>query len=1203
MLVRMSKTRQVALLTFDGDLVAPTEIGRTESLNGQPPVPDAFSFGPETKRQRRHPSRLTELKNYYRHFKIDLALTKKELHGPHDPAVWQMKTRRTDDESLKGHGAELVHQQGNMRRYFSAVHAGQIFLHNVCLHAVRRAREIFGDEAKLSVHFTAPAYEESKRDTSNRYRAALTEITERLGLHPELEGVAFETKAADFLFEPYGVWQYFATVERAVSRRKDVAGQTFLIFDMGGSTTDLALVQVNYTGSRFHLYPICTSVEVAGEYYDRFLLMRLAGLSRLPQISKRWSETLEEIERAKVALCEGTETSVPIRIETDIYDLTLDVLTETTEALWRDPNREIGPGFRGFVQRALQDARKSGRYNEFDRIERVFLAGGSSQLPGLQQMIRDDLAALGLAESDDLFAAPRIRTPDGTLVPRTSLAALGQAAEMADEFQLERAAFVFARIRDADGAPVVFPRRALTRPRPNDGEVLLFSVDELADGEIRLERDLDHLGPFSRHGPFEDVQLAPPDRPLADRYDVAFRNNLQEDYDHSPTVPLVTKLEPGVADAVDAIEFSCHARMADGDVRVKPFLRGLIPGEKVRPRLHETAGSQRVSLRPPAVVDGVHICIDLGMNNTAVALYAPGRPFPSDADDLVVFDLDRAFHGDGQDGPPPDVPPNVASAPEPLAEDLPDTPLMAETPAETDGASQHADTPSDADARRLEAPSGTAEDALAPEPDTPPEAEPDAPADAPAPSAPASSKPPPMPASNASSPDGRASDAPRAGEWVHGLVGWVESLSGAPAATPAPTSRAPLSDPAMEGLSKAAAALSAAAAAFQQAAADRTQAEFVNPAAAINDEHIREESPYKLGATEDTSFEAWLRFVEDTSREQYAPDVLRQVWTRCKSDEGQLVVLAGPPGSGKSSLVRLLAQFFNRGIDAAAYPPGWEGFYLLQPVSPTWFSPANLLGAVNPLDGQFRDTPFLRFLMRAEAHYLDHEPADAPDRLFFACLDEFNIAQPEQYLSELLSRLEALPGSKAREMELCEGREIGAAESLKVDLTPNLRLFATLNTDASTKTLSPKVLDRCFFLRLTPTVGELEAAADRIAGEKRTGGEGLPAFHRAFRDQIQPLDDLSRKGNAPVGFRVLRQAYAYAAAHPALATVDPPAAEVQGIIAEVVASFFLPKLPGSFAVNSEAYELALAESPLRDLPGVAAVLDRVAAGMPGQMSL
>ena len=206
-----------------------------------------------------------------------------------------MKTRRTDDETLKGHGAELVHQQGNTRRYFSAVHAAQVFLHHVCLRAVRRARELFGEGSDISVHFTAPAYEEAGRKTSDRYRAALTEVTDRLRQHPELAEVAFETSGTDFLFEPYGVWQYFATVERAVSRREDAAGQTFLIFDMGGSTTDLALVQVNYSGSRFHLYPICTSVEVAGEYYDRFLLMRLAGLNSLPRISQRWSETLEEI--------------------------------------------------------------------------------------------------------------------------------------------------------------------------------------------------------------------------------------------------------------------------------------------------------------------------------------------------------------------------------------------------------------------------------------------------------------------------------------------------------------------------------------------------------------------------------------------------------------------------------------------------------------------------------------------------------------------------------------------------------------------------------------------------------------------------------------------------------------------------------------------------------------------------------------------
>ena len=402
----------------------------------------------------------------------------------------------------------------------------------------------------------------------------------------------------------------------------------------------------------------------------------------------------------------------------------------------------------------------------------------------------------------------------------------------------------------------------------------------------------------------------------------------------------------------------------------------------------------------------------------------------------------------------------------------------------------------------------------------------------------------------------------------------------------------------MDGLVQAAKTLSAAAAALQPPADERPSVRALTDTA--NDAYFQTISPYQVGPSEDTSYPAFRSFVAGhPSGERYPERVLRQFWTRCVSDEGQLVVLAGPPGSGKTTLVRLAAEFFNRGLDAAAHPPGWEAFYLLQPVSPAWFSPASLLGAVDPLDGQFRSTAFLRFLMQAELHYMDHGADGGPTRRFLACLDEFNIAQPEQYLAELLSRLEAPDGSEGRQLAFDSGGGQDGTSPFTVGLHPNLRLFATLNTDASTKTLSPKVLDRCFFLRLTPALGELESAADRIA---EGHGAAVGAFHGAFRPLLAPLDALGRAGNVPLGFRVLRHAYDYAASHPTLAG-DPDAAGLAAVTGEVVGSFFVPKLPGAFVVNSQAYEGVLRETPLRELPGVADVLDRVADGLPGQFAL
>ena len=687
----MATPRQIALLTFDGDLLVPTEVSRTGSLDGKPPDPRGFEFGATTRDKRRDREGPAAFKNYYRHFKSDLTLTQKALRGPADPDVWQMKTRHTDDADgeprKRSHRAELVRQQGNTKLYFNAVHAAGVFLHHVVGRAVGRARDLFGDGVDVAVHFTRPAYDDELRSTSDRYRSALTTIARGLGEHADLAGVTFETGASDFLFEPYGVWQYFASVERAVARRREGEGhETFLVFDMGGSTTDFAVVQVNLQGGDFRLYPMCASAEVAGEYFDRFLLMRLAGLAQLPRVSRRWNAVLEDIEAAKIALCDGREDVVPIDVEGDVVHLTREAVEEATEALWRDPTRGLGPKFRGFVQRALKNARQRGGYAAFDRIERVFVAGGSSKLPGLQRMIREDLSALGLADGDDLFAAPTLER-DGAVVPRSSLAALGQAAEMADDFRLERAGHVFARVEGADGHALAFPRRGHGHPRPTlDGESYLFSVAELGDdGAVRLE------GEPGLRGPFQTVAVGLEREARLGTYRVSFRNDLQDAYPDGPALTLDPKpLDDGAPD-VEAVEFSCHVEAGEGTVRVKPFFRGVVRDGLDRPRLHWPAGKTAVSLRADPVDDRrVHVCIDLGMNNTAVALYAPGRAFP-EADDLVVFDLDapraRALDaspaGDGVAGPPPadavalaattgatpdsaDAP-NAAPAPEPAA--------------------------------------------------------------------------------------------------------------------------------------------------------------------------------------------------------------------------------------------------------------------------------------------------------------------------------------------------------------------------------------------------------------------------------------------------------------------------------------------------------------------------------------------------------
>jgi hypothetical protein len=320
----------------------------------------------------------------------------------------------------------------------------------------------------------------------------------------------------------------------------------------------------------------------------------------------------------------------------------------------------------------------------------------------------------------------------------------------------------------------------------------------------------------------------------------------------------------------------------------------------------------------------------------------------------------------------------------------------------------------------------------------------------------------------------------------------------------------------------------------------------------------------------------------------YEPSVVHGVLAACQSSGPGLVVLAGPPGTGKSTLVRVLAHFYNQSL----LPEELTSVYLLQPVSPSWFSPASLQGSYSEIEGRFQSTPFLRHLMRAEAA---SERFGTRARRVFVCLDEFNLAQPEQYLAEILSRMEAREDSHERILTVCHrDPSRGLQEDVCVRLTANLKLFATINTDASTHLLSPKVLDRSHLVRLTPSGDSLS----RIAAQCSKGRLGW--FHERFGAMLPMLYDLSMHARTPLGYRAVRRAYDYAAAHPGGSGLGAT------IVDEVLCSIVLSRLPGLFVVNTEAYEQALASARDRfqeiGYGDAAGLVVRIAAGLPGQVA-
>ncbi len=253
----------------------------------------------------------------------------------------------------------------------------------------------------------------------------------------------------------------------------------------------------------------------------------------------------------------------------------------------------------------------------------------------------------------------------------------------------------------------------------------------------------------------------------------------------------------------------------------------------------------------------------------------------------------------------------------------------------------------------------------------------------------------------------------------------------------------------------------------------------------------------------------------------------------CAQNEGELFTL-------ESDFEGELARPTFRLLRAAHASTASAANHLFLPVRPDWRDEKPLLGYFNPLASRYEWTPFLRFLLRADAGFKSGDGL-----AYFVVLDEMNLARAEWYFADFLALLEAGRDETGRTREPLrldfDARATGELPPRELHLPPNLYFIGTINADESAPALSPKILDRAWVLeapradfRAVATsqtaISEVSEAQKRqlLALFTRDGRFAVPdkklalAHLEAFparREDLATLNDALEAFGAGFGFR------------------------------------------------------------------------------------
>lgn len=265
--------------------------------------------------------------------------------------------------------------------------------------------------------------------------------------------------------------------------------------------------------------------------------------------------------------------------------------------------------------------------------------------------------------------------------------------------------------------------------------------------------------------------------------------------------------------------------------------------------------------------------------------------------------------------------------------------------------------------------------------------------------------------------------------------------------------------------------------------------------------------------TKKASVEVEANYPEGIS--EYVSTYLFSLHRRCYPEEeriiprflsavgsGQIILLAGKPGCGKSTLPVLIGEAIGAEVVTVT-------------VQPNWTDSQDILGYYNHKDGSYIHTPFLDALIGANKK---------DDKMYFIVLDEMNLAHIEYYFSSVLSAMETedrlirlRSGFGRRDRKEDETKDESEQELFEIKLPTNVQFVGTVNMDELSKSISPKVLDRSCVIELsyrdgiTPDPVDIkticEVKKSTFSAKCFTGYDEEPNLHSKEVEEIQKVYD------------------------------------------------------------------------------------------------